>query len=318
MLAQHRIVRRVGNEHRLAGVERALQLRIAIEVDDEIADGRIFVARDEPDFVLLAGEEDRAAIEPEGVAELAGDGLQDVDEVQRRGDFLQDVDDGDEMVALALQLGDARAQPSDFVIPPVRLQRRRRERVAASRQRRLWVASDPSSAARCSLNSSLSKRTTRLRPVSFATYSASSAARTSPSQCVMRGCGHAETPKLAVRWIEPPSKVNVCASICFRTLSANVTAASSTVPGSSSMNSSPPYRPARSISRTSSRRIRANCLSTASPAWWPYVSFTLLNRSRSHMTQRERLVQPLGVLEHLVDALLEVPSVVEPRERVRL
>lgn len=59
------------------------------------------------------------------------------------------------------------------------------------------------------LNSSLSKRTTRLRPVSFATYNASSAARMIPSQLLMRGWGHDATPKLAVRCTVPPSKVNV-------------------------------------------------------------------------------------------------------------
>ena len=49
-----------------------------------------------------------------------------------------------------------------------------------------------------------------------------SAARTSSSQFETRGWGQAETPKLAVRWMEPPSKVNVCPSTCFRTLSAKV------------------------------------------------------------------------------------------------
>ena len=116
MRAQRRIGRRVGNEHRLARLERALELRIAIEIDDEIADRRILVARDEANLVLLAGEEDRAAVEPERVAQLARDGLQDVDEMERRRDLLQDVDDGDEMVALALQLGYAAAQPRHFVI----------------------------------------------------------------------------------------------------------------------------------------------------------------------------------------------------------
>ena len=81
---------------------------------------------------------------------------------------------------------------------------------------------------------------TRLRPVSLATYNASSAVRTSASLTSIVGCGHPDTPKLAVRWRVPPSKVNVCPSIRFRTLSANVTAASSTVPGRRSMNSSPP------------------------------------------------------------------------------
>ena len=180
-----------------------LQLRIAIEVDDEIADRRILVARDEADLVLLAGEEDRAAVEAERVAELARDGLQDVDEVQRRRDLLQDVDDRDEVVALALQLGYARAQPRDFIVPPIGLRRRRRGVGRAGRACTSPLGcSDPSFAARCSLNSSLSNRTTRLRPVSLATYSASSAARISPSQFAMRGCGHADTPKLAVRWIE--------------------------------------------------------------------------------------------------------------------
>jgi aconitase B len=32
----------------------------------------------------------------------------------------------------------------------------------------------------------------------------------------------------------------------------------------------------------------------------------------------ERLVQPLGVLEHLVDPLLEMPPIIEPREDVGL
>ena len=63
---------------------------------------------------------------------------------------------------------------------------------------------------------------------------------------------------------------------------------------------------------------RANCLSTASPAWCPYVSFTLLKRSRSHITQANGSFSRLRVLEHLRQALLEVPSIVEPREGVCL
>jgi hypothetical protein len=76
----------VGDEHRLAALERALQLRIAVQVDEEIADRRILVARDEAHLVPVAGEEDRAAIETERLAELAGDRLEDVDEVERRRD----------------------------------------------------------------------------------------------------------------------------------------------------------------------------------------------------------------------------------------
>jgi len=66
---------------------------------------------------VLAGQEDRAAIEAEGVTELSRDGLQNVDEVEGSGDLLQDVDYGDQVVALALQLRDARAEPPDLVIP---------------------------------------------------------------------------------------------------------------------------------------------------------------------------------------------------------
>ena len=96
-------------------VEGALELRIALEVDDEVADRRILVARDEADLVPVAGEEDRAAVEAEHVAHLARDGLQDVDEVQRRRDLLQDVDDGREMVALALELVEPGAELADVV-----------------------------------------------------------------------------------------------------------------------------------------------------------------------------------------------------------
>jgi hypothetical protein len=112
--AQHRVGRGVGDEHRLTTLEGALQLGVAIEVDDQVADGRIFVAGDEPDLFLLSAEEDRAAIEAERLAELAGDRLQDVDEMERRRNFLQDVDDRYEMVTLPLELRDFRLEASDL------------------------------------------------------------------------------------------------------------------------------------------------------------------------------------------------------------
>jgi hypothetical protein len=112
---QHRLGRRVGDEHRLPRLEGALELGVAIEVDDEVADRRVLVARDEPDFVLLGREEDRAAVETEGLAKLARDALENVDEVEGGGDLLEDVDDGCQLVALALQLGDARAKGADFL-----------------------------------------------------------------------------------------------------------------------------------------------------------------------------------------------------------
>ena len=109
-IAHHRVNGRVGNEHRLARFEGALQLRIAVQVDDQVPDGGILVAGDEPDLGVVAGEEDRGAVEAERLAQLARDGLQDVDEVQRRRDFLQDVDGRDQMVALTLKLGYPRFQ----------------------------------------------------------------------------------------------------------------------------------------------------------------------------------------------------------------
>jgi hypothetical protein len=118
---EHRLVRRVGNEHRLSRLERALELRVPVEVHDEVADRRVLVAGDEADFVLLCREKDRAPVETERVAELARDALEDVDEVQRRGDFLEDVDDGGQLVPLALQLGDTGAKRRQLVSRGARL-----------------------------------------------------------------------------------------------------------------------------------------------------------------------------------------------------
>jgi len=103
---QERVVRRVGDEHRVTGLERPLELRVTIEVDDEVPDGRVFVARDEPHFRITAREVDRAAIQAEGLAQLAGDGLQNVYEMERGRNVLQDVDDRDELITLALKLRD--------------------------------------------------------------------------------------------------------------------------------------------------------------------------------------------------------------------
>ena len=111
---QHRIVRRVGNEHGVARLERALELWITIEVDDEIPDRWILVAGHEAHIGVAAREIDRAAIEPECFAELPGDRLQNVYEVERGRDVLQNVDNRDELVTLALQLRDLLLQPGDL------------------------------------------------------------------------------------------------------------------------------------------------------------------------------------------------------------
>jgi len=107
----HRVVRRVRNEHRVAGLERALELGIAVEVHDEIPDRRVLVAGDEPHVGVAAGEVDGTAIQAERLAELAGDRLEDVYEMERGRDVLQDVDDSDELITLAFQLRDPLLQP---------------------------------------------------------------------------------------------------------------------------------------------------------------------------------------------------------------
>ena len=111
---EHGIVRGIGDEHRLSRLERALKLRIAIEIDDEIANRRILVAGDQPNVAGLAGEEDRAAVEPEGLAQLACDRLQNVYEMEGGRDFLENVDERDQLVTLALQLRDLSLQPGDL------------------------------------------------------------------------------------------------------------------------------------------------------------------------------------------------------------
>src|SRR6185437_1010374 len=145
---QRRLGSDVRNEYRLTRLEGALELRVAIEIDDEVADRRVLVASDEPHFVGVAGEEDRAAVQLERLAHLPRDRLEDVDEVERGRDVLQDVDDGEQMVALALQLGDPRPKVGAVgagyvaVNAPIGPRRRRREGVLTGwgRVRRLgWV-----------------------------------------------------------------------------------------------------------------------------------------------------------------------------------
>jgi len=113
---QHRIVRRVGNEHRVTRLDRALELRIPIQVDDQIPDRGVFVAGYEAHIGVAARQIDRAAIEPERFAQLAGDRLQNIYEMERGRDVLQNIDDRDELVTLALQLRDPLLQPGGLLV----------------------------------------------------------------------------------------------------------------------------------------------------------------------------------------------------------
>ena len=77
------------------------------------------------------GEKDRRTIETERLAELPGDDLQDVGEVERAGDFLEDVDDGDEMITLALQFLDPCPEREELRVWLPAVGRRRTQGVAA-------------------------------------------------------------------------------------------------------------------------------------------------------------------------------------------
>ena len=308
----------VRDEHRLARIERALQLGVAIEVDDEVPDGRIFVAGDEADFVLVAGQEDRAAVEAERVAELARDRLQDVDEMERGGDFLQDVDDRDEMVALALQLGYAGAQPgyssslpsdssvgdratgdggvyvaSGFVWSIFRL------RVLVE-----LVAVEPHDAIATGFLGDVHRLVGRAhQPIAV-------------PDARMRPRRNAEARGTANRGLA--SNVNVCASTCLRTLSANVTAASSTVAGEEEHELFPAV-PADAVDL--SNLVLENLGELLEDRVAGLVAVGVVHALEPIEIAHdacERLVQPARVLEHLPEAVLEVPAIVEPRQRVGL
>ena len=109
------IVGGIGDEHGLGAVDRALQLGIPLQIHEVVADRGIFVRGDEA-YLLAAplGEEDRAAIQSERFAQLARDGLQDVDEVQRPGDFLENLDHREQVLAFVLELGNPGRQPLTF------------------------------------------------------------------------------------------------------------------------------------------------------------------------------------------------------------
>ena len=98
---KHRIVHGVCDKNRLTTLERLFQFGIAIEIHDKIPDRWIFITRHQSHFVALTREENRAAVETECFAELAGDGLQNINEMQRRADFLQNLHHGDQPVAFA-------------------------------------------------------------------------------------------------------------------------------------------------------------------------------------------------------------------------
>src|SRR2546421_4538220 len=95
----------------LAALHRAFQLGVALQVHHVVANGGTLVGRDQPHRPAAPlGEKDRAAVQPERLAQLTRDALEDVDEMERGGNFFENLDDGEQMLALALELGNARLE----------------------------------------------------------------------------------------------------------------------------------------------------------------------------------------------------------------
>ena len=101
----------------LAGLECLAELGVAVEVHHVVADARVFVARHQahgPPPALR--QEDRRAVQPERLAEPAGDGLHDIDEVQRAADLLEDLDHGEQVAPLVLEGVHPRLEAIDVVV----------------------------------------------------------------------------------------------------------------------------------------------------------------------------------------------------------
>nr|WP_240037607.1 hypothetical protein [Glycomyces paridis] len=80
----------------------------------------------------------------------------------------------------------------------------------------------------------------------------------------------------------PGTEYSHCsAATATRMRSETASASYSVAPGSTRMNSSPPVRANRSPERTTLDSSAATLWRIASPAWWPCVSLTALNPSRS-------------------------------------
>ena len=91
-------------------------------------------------------------------------------------------------------------------------------------------------------------------------------------------------PEVFAQWIGPTDVWTGADSMRLRIRSAISRAPSASVDGRQRTNSSPPYRPTRSVSRAASFSTCATYLRTSSPAPWPCVSFTFLKWSTSVTT----------------------------------
>ena len=98
--------------------------------------------------------------------------------------------------------------------------------------------------------------------------------------------------------------------------SASAAPPSRSVPGSMTANSSPPQRPARSISRMLSASAVANSRSTSSPNGWPQRSLICLKSSRSVISSASGSSKRPGAGQLGLERALGETPVREPRERV--
>ena len=89
------------------------------------------------------------------------------------------------------------------------------------------------------------------------------------------------TPMLTPTWKCRPCQASACESMRARICSATLSAVGSVHARSSTANSSPPRRAARSIERIRASSSAATSRSSWSPAAWPAASLTALKPSRS-------------------------------------
>ncbi len=119
-----------------------------------------------------------------------------------------------------------------------------------------------------------------MRPASLARYIAMSAffsrlSKSAPS------AGNIVTPSEQPAKISMPMTSNGAIRQVTTLLAISATAATSSISGTTSRNSSPPRRATVSALRSSVPRRSLTCLSSVSPELWPSVSLTFLKLSRS-------------------------------------
>ena len=88
------------------------------------------------------------------------------------------------------------------------------------------------------------------------------------------------------------------------------------MPGIITTNSSPPHRATMSSSRTALRNREPTTRSISSPAWWPYVSLTILNPLRSNSSRQMSVPCRSALAIASARATLELAAVGQLGERV--